>query len=383
MAFARGQRPRNSTRCRSICRCRCWRGGCATAGARGAASSATPTRRRCRRPRGARSWRGEPIRLTETDKSRRQRQPRRARDPGAGRERRFPSGGIVVEIGTFDGRTTLNLAINAAPVPSVHARPAARRARRPSRSRRASGNTSTSRSRARASASCDPALAGGGAARSPSCSANSATFDWSPYRGRAGPRVRRRLACVRLRAQGFRDRDAAGHAPGGIVLWHDWAAGRRERRPTSWTRSAGSGSGISQERAWWRGGPRVRDTERTSRRTAPLSDLSENVYFGTAQRTSVMADIVTVKPAGEVKPAADAAGGATGVPGKTVLGPPIPGGLQADAGRAVPGDAGDLPRDDGDPAVVLPWVDDKLVAVASPARPQHQAATTPAAPTRR
>jgi hypothetical protein len=82
-----------------------------------------------------------------------------------------------------------------------------------------------------------------------------------------------------------------------------------------------------------------------------------------------MADIVTVKPAGEVKPSADAAGGPTGVPGKTVLGPQI---LEAYKQMLVALFLATLAICLVTMAILLwhyTWVDDKLVAVASPLAP--------------
>jgi predicted O-methyltransferase YrrM len=131
----------------------------------------------------------------------------------------IPPGSIVVEIGTFDGRTTLNLAVNAADArvftldlpPDEHAAFALAPGERQYVDKPQPG------ARFRA---CDPAWQGA-ARRITQLLGDSATFDWTPYAGRAG------LVFVDgSHAYDYvrKDSETAMRlvAPGGIVLWHDY-----------------------------------------------------------------------------------------------------------------------------------------------------------------
>ena len=95
-------------------------------------------------------------------------------------------GSEIIEIGTFDGRTALNLAINA---PARHvdcdARSAGRSNVRAGHRSIQSGAMSTSLRPARACANA-ARLGGLRPAASCRCTADSATFDWSAHVGRAG-----------------------------------------------------------------------------------------------------------------------------------------------------------------------------------------------------
>ena len=180
---------------------------------------ATRTRRRCRRPRGARCCRATPIRLAETDKA----------DGNvnlaelailAQAAAAIPPGSIVVEIGTFDGRTTLNLAINARARRSCSrstCRPDERAAFALAPGERQYVDKPQPGARFRG---CDPAWQAA-ARRITQLLGDSATFDWSPYAGRAG------LVFVDgSHAYDYvrKDFETAMRlvAPGGIVLWHDY-----------------------------------------------------------------------------------------------------------------------------------------------------------------
>jgi len=131
----------------------------------------------------------------------------------------IPPGSSVVEIGTFDGRTTLNLAINAAPArvvtldlpPDEHAAFALAPGERQYVDKPQPG--------ARFRAAAPPWQAA--VQRITQLLGDSVTFDWSPYAGRAG------LVFVDgSHAYDYvrRDSETAMRlvAEGGIVLWHDY-----------------------------------------------------------------------------------------------------------------------------------------------------------------
>jgi len=133
-------------------------------------------------------------------------------------------GGTVVEIGTFDGRTTLNLAINAADasVFTLDLPPDERAAFALAPSERRYIDKPQPGARFR---SCAPAWQGA-ARRITQLLGDSATFDWSPYAGRAG------LVFVDgSHAYEYVQKDSETAmrliAKGGMVLWHDY--GRWER----------------------------------------------------------------------------------------------------------------------------------------------------------
>ncbi len=131
----------------------------------------------------------------------------------------IPPGSIVVEIGTFDGRTTLNLAVNAAPasVFTLDLPPDERAAFALAPGERQYVDKPEPGARFRA---CDPAWQA--AARLiTQLIGDSATFDWSPYEGRAG------LVFVDgSHAYEYVRKDSATAlrlvAKGGLVLWHDY-----------------------------------------------------------------------------------------------------------------------------------------------------------------
>jgi Methyltransferase domain len=159
-----------------------------------------------------------PIRLTETDKA----------DGNvnlaelailAQAAAAIPPGSIVVEIGTFDGRTTLNLAINAAhaDVFTLDLPPDERAAFALAPGERQYVDKPQPGARFRAaSPPWQPA-----ARRITQLLGDSATLDWSPYAGRAG------LVFVDgSHAYDYVRKDSETAlrliAPGGIVLWHDY-----------------------------------------------------------------------------------------------------------------------------------------------------------------
>jgi Methyltransferase domain len=130
-----------------------------------------------------------------------------------------PAGGIVVEIGTFDGRTTLNLAINAAhaDVFTLDLPPDERAAFALAPGERQYVDKPQPGARFR---NCDPAWRAA-ARRITQLLGDSATFDWSPYAGSAG------LVFVDgSHAYEYVRKDSATAmrlvAPGGLVLWHDY-----------------------------------------------------------------------------------------------------------------------------------------------------------------
>jgi hypothetical protein len=131
----------------------------------------------------------------------------------------IPPGAIVVEIGTFDGRTTLNLAVNAASaaVFTLDLPPDERAAFTLAPGERQYVDKPQPGARFR---DCDPAWQPA-ARRITQMLGDSATFDWSPYQGRAG------LVFVDgSHAYEYVRKDSATAmrlvVPGGIVLWHDY-----------------------------------------------------------------------------------------------------------------------------------------------------------------
>jgi Methyltransferase domain len=159
-----------------------------------------------------------PIRLTETDKA----------DGNvnlaelailAQAAAAVPPSSIVVEIGTFDGRTTLNLAINAAAasVFTLDLPPDERAAFALAPGERQYVDKPQPGARFRA---CDPAWRAA-ARRITQLLGDSATFDWAPYAGRAGlVFVDGSHAYEYVR----KDSETAMQlvVPGGSVLWHDY-----------------------------------------------------------------------------------------------------------------------------------------------------------------
>jgi hypothetical protein len=131
----------------------------------------------------------------------------------------IPSGSIVVEIGTFDGRTTLNLAINApeARVFTLDLPPDEGALYALAHGERQYVDKPQPGARFRA---CDPGWQAA-AGRITQLLGDSATFDWTPYAGRAG------LVFVDgSHAYDYvrKDSETAMRlvAKGGLVLWHDY-----------------------------------------------------------------------------------------------------------------------------------------------------------------
>jgi predicted O-methyltransferase YrrM len=131
----------------------------------------------------------------------------------------IPVGSDVVEIGTFDGRTTLNLAVNAAGarVFTLDLPPHERAAFSLAPGERQYVDKPRPGARFRA---CGPAWRGA-AQRITQLLGDSATFDWAPYAGRAG------LVFVDgSHAYDYVRKDSATAmrlvAKGGLVLWHDY-----------------------------------------------------------------------------------------------------------------------------------------------------------------
>jgi hypothetical protein len=130
------------------------------------------------------------------------------------------AGSIVVEIGTFDGRTTLNLGVNApaeTPVFTLDLPPADVAAYALAPGERQYVDKPRPGARFRAAAPPWDAAA----RRITQLAGDSATFDWSPYEGRAG------LVFVDgSHAYDYVRKDSATAmqlvAPGAIVLWHDY-----------------------------------------------------------------------------------------------------------------------------------------------------------------
>jgi predicted O-methyltransferase YrrM len=131
----------------------------------------------------------------------------------------IPAGSLVVEIGTFDGRTTLNLAVNAADarVLTLDLPPQERAAFALAPGERQYVDKPAPGARFRA---CGPAWQGA-ARRITQLIGDSARFDWAPYDGRVG------LVFVDgSHAYDYvrKDSETAMRllAAGGIVLWHDY-----------------------------------------------------------------------------------------------------------------------------------------------------------------
>jgi hypothetical protein len=131
----------------------------------------------------------------------------------------IPPGSIVVEIGTFDGRTTFNLAVNAGEASvftlDLPADERAAFALAPGERQYVDKPQPGARFR-----DCDPAWQAA-ARRITQLLGDSATFDWAPYEGRAG------LVFVDgSHAYDYARKDSATAmrlvARGGIVLWHDY-----------------------------------------------------------------------------------------------------------------------------------------------------------------
>ncbi|HUI95045.1 MAG TPA: class I SAM-dependent methyltransferase [Xanthobacteraceae bacterium] len=129
-------------------------------------------------------------------------------------------GELIVEIGTFDGRTTLNLAINApaeSRVVTLDLPPADRALYALAPGERQYVDKPQPGARFRAAAAPWAAAA----QRITQLLGDSATFDWSPYRGQAGlVFVDGSHACEYVR----KDSQTAFAllAPGGMALWHDY-----------------------------------------------------------------------------------------------------------------------------------------------------------------
>jgi predicted O-methyltransferase YrrM len=130
-----------------------------------------------------------------------------------------PPGSSVVEIGTFDGRTTLNLAVNAAEasVFTLDLPPDERALYALAPGERQYVDKPQPGARFR---DCDPAWQAA-ARRITQLIGDSATFDWAPYAGRAGlVFVDGSHAYEYVR----KDSETAMRlvARGGLVLWHDY-----------------------------------------------------------------------------------------------------------------------------------------------------------------
>jgi hypothetical protein len=130
-----------------------------------------------------------------------------------------PAGSIVVEIGTYDGRTTLNLAVNAPEtrVVTLDLPPDESALYALAHGERQYVDKPQPGARFRA---CDPVWEEA-AQRITQVLGDSATFDWAPYRGRAG------LVFVDgSHAYDYvrKDSETAMRlvARGGMVIWHDY-----------------------------------------------------------------------------------------------------------------------------------------------------------------
>jgi predicted O-methyltransferase YrrM len=131
-----------------------------------------------------------------------------------------PPGGEIIEIGTFDGRTTLNLALNApsdAQIVTLDLPAGEGTAFAIEESERTLVDKPVSGERFR---SCAPALRSV-AARIRQVFGDSARYDWSPHRGRAG------LVFVdgsHAYDYALKDSETAFGLvrAGGLVVWHDY-----------------------------------------------------------------------------------------------------------------------------------------------------------------
>jgi hypothetical protein len=131
----------------------------------------------------------------------------------------MPAGALIIEIGTFDGRTTLNLAVNApdARVITLDLPPADHAAFALAPGERQYVDKPAPGARFRAA----PPPWSAAAQRITQVLGDSATFDWSPYRGQAG------LVFVDgSHAYDYVRKDSETAfgliGPGGMVLWHDY-----------------------------------------------------------------------------------------------------------------------------------------------------------------
>jgi predicted O-methyltransferase YrrM len=161
----------------------------------------------------------QPIELTETDKSDGNvRLSELAMLALAARE--ASPGSEIIEIGTFDGRTALNLAINAAPsvaIATLDLPPDQQSAMQIEASERRYVDKPAPGARLRQCGAPWRAAAG----RVRQLHGDSATFDWSAHLGCAG------LVFVDgSHAYDYAKKDSQTAlrlvAPGGIVLWHDY-----------------------------------------------------------------------------------------------------------------------------------------------------------------
>ena len=195
--------------------------------------------------------------------------------------RATPSGNEIIEISTFDGRTSLNLAINAPPGASIAiCRPISHPHLR---SRRPSSDTSTSQRPARG---CATAAACGESMpiRSCSCAAT------------PRPSIGRRILAERAFVDCSHAYDYARTASesamrlvktGGIVLWHDYGVWPsvtqaldelEAERPLAWS--------ISAAAAWCSGAPDNADF----RRAAPAGQDTEDPLHLAAVETPASAE---------------------------------------------------------------------------------------------
>ena len=167
--------------------------------------------------------------------------------------REAASGSEIIEIGTFDGRTALNLAINAQPgvsIATLDLPPDQRSAMAIEDSERRYVDKPAPGARLRGCG--DPWRVS--AERVAQLSGDSATFDWSPHIGRAG------LVFVDgSHAYDYAKKDSETAMrlvrPGGVVLWHDygvWPGVNQALEELEAARHPGLVS-ISGARAWCSG----------------------------------------------------------------------------------------------------------------------------------